>query len=652
MIQTEILECTIEVCCFFFHGFDIKAKTQVDISKVVFKIVEKQFNIKKTDLVYDFELDIPSLCFQVTKIIGEGVLTKNTKYNFVNTQPEIMKFINFPLALSKDAEKRYFKIASEPTFEFSYELFIPQNENMSRKNKQLDQIKLSIFDKFLKPSECSNLIQHANSAGFSAIDKEYPKNYRNNKRLVSYATITSQTLWTRLQNLLKENEFDKITPFGYGHEGIWRPIGLNPCFKFSVYEEGDFFAPHFDGIYIPFENQTSIMTLMIYLNDDFEGGNTIFHSEKNQTLKIEKSIGKAILFNHDILHEGEKVTKGKKYILRTEIMFQRTNEFQIPKKIKNAYFYDENFRIAQNLYNKAEEYEKIEDPENYTKTYLDALKIHLEHHKSFEIDENDQFVQDDCLIYIFSFLNSNELASMMTVSHTWNLFAQNPKLWKYAFNKKWPNILKHKNEKFIDWFGMYRQQKCLDLNYSPSIIRIGTRTTSILINGHIERELSLINHAPHFSVSWYRTPDSEKFIIGKGCLYIQSSKHCFLNLDVFLKLITAHYYSRGPLLILEPPQGFNSEIRKMARKSVSEIGVAFSNVAVLALDYYNIKKGLYLHLSPGEHSVSYVENRKIIEIMKIEHQETYPTIKIVTVVGEFPDFSVPDAMNVTKVLDK
>jgi hypothetical protein len=42
------------------------------------------------------------------------------------------------------------------------------------------------------------------------------------------------------------------------------------------YEPGQFFAPHFDGIFKRSYMEQSQLTIMAYLNDSFTGGNTNF----------------------------------------------------------------------------------------------------------------------------------------------------------------------------------------------------------------------------------------------------------------------------------------------------------------------------------------------------------------------------------------
>jgi hypothetical protein len=65
---------------------------------------------------------------------------------------------------------------------------------------------------------------------------------------------------------------------------------------------------------------------MIYLNDDFEGGNTIFQVESlpGGLLRVAPKTGMALLFpsRQRASALGELVTSGKKYVLRTDVMYR------------------------------------------------------------------------------------------------------------------------------------------------------------------------------------------------------------------------------------------------------------------------------------------------------------------------------------------
>ena len=56
---------------------------------------------------------------------------------------------------------------------------------------------------------------------------------------------------------------------------------------------------------------------MIYLNDTYLGGATTFDK-----VVIQPKQGTALIFQHDLEHEGTAVDKGIKYVLRTDIMFR------------------------------------------------------------------------------------------------------------------------------------------------------------------------------------------------------------------------------------------------------------------------------------------------------------------------------------------
>jgi hypothetical protein len=48
------------------------------------------------------------------------------------------------------------------------------------------------------------------------------------------------------------------------------------------------------------------------------GGNTNFYEKigENPVISVVPTTGTALLFNHDVIHEGEPLKSGKKYILR------------------------------------------------------------------------------------------------------------------------------------------------------------------------------------------------------------------------------------------------------------------------------------------------------------------------------------------------
>lgn len=95
-------------------------------------------------------------------------------------------------------------------------------------------------------------------------------------------------------------------------------VGAGEPLNVIRYRPGEQYRPHFDS-YDSSDNQR-LWTMLVYLNDDFEGGDTVF----NRTgLRIRAEKGKAILFRNASdegvrddwsQHAGEPVESGEKYI--------------------------------------------------------------------------------------------------------------------------------------------------------------------------------------------------------------------------------------------------------------------------------------------------------------------------------------------------
>mmetsp|Transcript_83768 Transcript_83768/g.236610 ORF Transcript_83768/g.236610 Transcript_83768/m.236610 type:complete len:422 (-) Transcript_83768:169-1434(-) len=127
-------------------------------------------------------------------------------------------------------------------------------------------------------------------------------------------------------------------------------VGLNERLRFLRYDGGTYFAPHFDGQYIRGEDgerqgERSYVTFQLYLNDGFEGGATRFMNGYDESIGIDvvPRTGSVLLFEHAMLHEGSMLVSGRKYALRTDIMYslKKGQEYAVtpivmPAKTKTA----------------------------------------------------------------------------------------------------------------------------------------------------------------------------------------------------------------------------------------------------------------------------------------------------------------------------
>lgn len=164
----------------------------------------------------------------------------------------------------------------------------------------------------LSAAECQEYISLTEKTGYESAPINSHKGFeirpdiRNNTRVIIDDFSLAQNLWQRVA--------DKIPPVVQGRQAL----GLNERFRFYRYDVGQYFAPHYDGAFYRDNGEQSLLTFMIYLNDDFEGGETNFGETR-----IKPKAGMALIFDHGLLHEGCAVTKGRKYALRSDVMYGR-----------------------------------------------------------------------------------------------------------------------------------------------------------------------------------------------------------------------------------------------------------------------------------------------------------------------------------------
>lgn len=176
---------------------------------------------------------------------------------------------------------------------------------------QLDTF-LYLVEDFLTSSECDDLIYWSEQKGYEEAKVQVSgqevmlKSVRNNSRITFIDHEMAHRLWER---------FQPFAPERYGNSQV---TGFNEMFRFYKYEPGQRFKRHKDGSYIRNECEVSHFTWMVYLNDDFEGGHTIFD---NHDIRPRK--GTVLVFEHQLKHAGEELQSGIKYVLRTDIMFKQ-----------------------------------------------------------------------------------------------------------------------------------------------------------------------------------------------------------------------------------------------------------------------------------------------------------------------------------------
>ena len=100
---------------------------------------------------------------------------------------------------------------------------------------------------------------------------------------------------------------------------------INPRFRFLKYENSGHFIRHKDENYISKNNEISMITILIYLNDDYQGANTKFFSDSYDKigLSLKPKNGMVCIMQQNIEHEVPKIERGIKYVIRTELMYSK-----------------------------------------------------------------------------------------------------------------------------------------------------------------------------------------------------------------------------------------------------------------------------------------------------------------------------------------
>jgi len=118
------------------------------------------------------------------------------------------------------------------------------------------------------------LIQEKENQGFKIATISYPTgpvldtSIRNNERVKTEDPVLADKLWKRLE------EF--VAPYA-SHV----PVTHNPKINYYKYGPGQRFNFHLDGT-VRYDELRSFFTLLIYLNDEMTGGETVFEKKQSK----------------------------------------------------------------------------------------------------------------------------------------------------------------------------------------------------------------------------------------------------------------------------------------------------------------------------------------------------------------------------------
>jgi len=169
-------------------------------------------------------------------------------------------------------------------------------------------------ENFLDRRKCQEFMDKAEKTGNLDIDTEIgnDKYARHDFRDRNLCKILFER-FERFERFLQHSEnFIKT-------ENI---VDVANLFYVSKYFPGNSINWHVDG-HRNFDGKISKYSFILYLNDNFDGGETSIKDENGSIVNIKPETGKVLLLDQDTLHCGKSVQNGIKYILRGDLMSRK-----------------------------------------------------------------------------------------------------------------------------------------------------------------------------------------------------------------------------------------------------------------------------------------------------------------------------------------
>lgn len=189
---------------------------------------------------------------------------------------------------------------------------------MASKKRQLLNDAIFTVSNLLSEAECQEMVALSEAEGFEAATvhtasgHHMVQDWRNNTRVTLDDPQRAGELWQR------------AAPFVPSQIEGWNACGINERLRFYRYDPGQKFDWHTDGYFQRPNGEQSFLTFMVYLNGGCAGGETRFRLNPDDVandLVVTPETGMALFFSHPLLHQGAPVTHGRKYVLRTDVMY-------------------------------------------------------------------------------------------------------------------------------------------------------------------------------------------------------------------------------------------------------------------------------------------------------------------------------------------
>ncbi|KAI8375839.1 hypothetical protein BD560DRAFT_392073 [Blakeslea trispora] len=186
---------------------------------------------------------------------------------------------------------------------------------------EIEPDQIYVISNFFSQKECQSVIRYFEAhLPLQESPGGKPKRgyaFRNNDRQSMESSEVAQALWKGMSSLVQDSPMAQINK---------QPKGLNSNIRIYRYRQGHSFGAHYDeSVQDKSTGLWTDWTLLIYLNEDMKGGETVFYREdrRSDPIVVQPRRGMALFHRHGthcLLHEAKEVLDGNKWVLRSDML--------------------------------------------------------------------------------------------------------------------------------------------------------------------------------------------------------------------------------------------------------------------------------------------------------------------------------------------
>ncbi|KAH8044846.1 hypothetical protein JL722_14505 [Aureococcus anophagefferens] len=214
-------------------------------------------------------------------------------------------------------------IACASSSSTAYAVALPRR--VSQAGRASSECLALVLDGVLSAAECASLVAvHGDATKLQKVTEAAGEGYsvaiqnpRNYSLGVFHDAGVSDGLWARLE----ARAGAALAAFADSRGGRrWGSTSGSAALR-----PGERFEPHYDLVVDYPPDRRSLVTVLVYLTDGFEGGDTAFldaAAPASSPAAVAPRVGRVVLFEHGLFHSGQEVVAGVKYVLRTDVLFE------------------------------------------------------------------------------------------------------------------------------------------------------------------------------------------------------------------------------------------------------------------------------------------------------------------------------------------